>query len=57
MQPLLVVTAALLGLVVGIGPADDEQELKFADCPAAVRKTFHGRGEGGEDRDRHQGEG
>lgn len=41
MQPLLVVTAALLGLVAGIAPSDDEQELKFSDCPAAVRKAFH----------------
>jgi hypothetical protein len=40
MQPLMVVTAALLGLVFGTASADDEQEVKFSDCPAAVRKTF-----------------
>jgi len=40
MQPFLVVTAALSGLVFGMASAGDEQELKFSDCPPAVQKTF-----------------
>jgi hypothetical protein len=40
MQPLWVVIAALSGFVFGMVSAGDEEELKFADCPAAVRKTF-----------------
>jgi hypothetical protein len=40
MQPLLIVTSALLGLLFGPAPAGDEQEIKFSDCPAAVRKTM-----------------
>jgi hypothetical protein len=39
MQSLWVVTAASVGVVWGLR-CDDEQELKFADCPAAVRKAF-----------------
>jgi hypothetical protein len=40
MQPLLVVTAASLGFACGMGSAGDEQQVKFVDCPLAVRKTF-----------------
>ncbi len=38
MQPILVVTAPLLGLILGM--ARDGQEMKLADCPAAVRKAL-----------------
>jgi hypothetical protein len=41
MQSLWVVTAVLTGLVFGRAPGLDEQELKFAECPPAVQKTFH----------------
>ena len=40
MQPLWIVTAPLLGLAFGMARAGDEPPIKFADCPAAVRKTF-----------------
>lgn len=41
MQPLWVVTTALLlGLVSGMAPPVDEQEIPFSDCPTAVRKAF-----------------
>jgi hypothetical protein len=40
MQPLWVVTAALAGLLVGMAPTGSEEEIKFSDCPAAVRKTI-----------------
>jgi hypothetical protein len=46
MQPPSVVTAALLGLVFGMAPGDDEQELRFSDCPPAVRKTFQAEAKG-----------
>jgi hypothetical protein len=41
MQSLWVVTAVLTGLVLGRAPGGDEQEIRFADCPPAVQKTFH----------------
>jgi hypothetical protein len=42
MQSPWVLPAALLGLVVvfGTATAADEEEIKFADCPTAVRHTF-----------------
>ncbi len=46
MQPLWVVTAGTLGLVLGVASYGDEQEIKFSDCPAAVRKTFESEGHG-----------
>ncbi len=46
MQPLWVVTAGSLSLIVGMGSIGDEQEIKFSDCPAAVRKTFESEGHG-----------
>jgi hypothetical protein len=39
MQPFWVVTAASLGLVCGTA-RHDEQKIKLADCPEAVRKAF-----------------
>jgi hypothetical protein len=42
MPSLWVVTASLLGLV----GAGDEVEVKFADCPPAVRKTFQAEAKG-----------
>ena len=46
MRPLCVLTAALLGLVFGTAPADDDQKIKFAECPPAVQKTFHAEAKG-----------
>lgn len=46
MQALGVVTAASLGLVFAMAPADDGQEVKFSDCPPAVRKTFQAESKG-----------
>ena len=46
MQPLWVVTAGTLGLVLGVASYGDEQEIKFSECPAAVRKTFESEGTG-----------
>jgi hypothetical protein len=46
MHTLLVVTAWLLGLVFGMAPAAPEEELKFSDCPPAVRKTFQAEAKG-----------
>jgi len=40
MQPLWVVTAAIFGLVLGMAPPGDDQRIKLADCPEAVRKTL-----------------
>jgi hypothetical protein len=46
MQPLWVVTAALLGLVFGMAPGDEGEEIKFASCPPAVRKTLQAEARG-----------
>jgi len=46
MPPLWAVTVALSGLVCGMAPGVDEQELKFSDCPPAVRKTFQAEAKG-----------
>lgn len=40
MQPTRFQIAALAGTVLGFALPADEEEVKFADCPAAVRKTF-----------------
>jgi hypothetical protein len=40
MQALLVVTSVSLLLVCVTASSGDEQEVKFADCPAAVQKTL-----------------
>src|SRR5690348_12481976 len=46
MSPLGIVNAALLGLVLGAAPADDEKELKLSECPPAVRKTLQSEARG-----------
>jgi hypothetical protein len=46
MLPLWFLTAALLSLGSGLAPPGDEQEVKFSDCPAAVRKTFQAEARG-----------
>ncbi len=46
MQPLWVVTAATLGLVVSMAPPGDDERVKFSDCPAAVQKTFQSQTKG-----------
>jgi hypothetical protein len=40
MQPLLVVLTAHVGLLFATVLRGDDQEIKFADCPAAVRKSL-----------------
>ena len=40
MQPLWVVIAMLSGFAFGMTSTGDDEEIKFSDCPAAVRKTF-----------------
>ena len=39
MQPISILTSAFLGIVLA-APGDEGQEIKFTDCPPAVRKTF-----------------
>jgi hypothetical protein len=46
MQPLLVSLAAQIGLLFATAPSAQEQEIKFADCPAAVRKALHAEAKG-----------
>ena len=46
MQSLWVVTAASFGLVIGMASAADAQEVKFSDCPAAVKKTLQAEAKG-----------
>jgi hypothetical protein len=46
MQPLWVVAAALSGVAFGIASAVDEEEVKFSECPAPVRKTFQAEAKG-----------
>jgi hypothetical protein len=48
MQPLSIVTVALLGLVLGTATAADEADISFSDCPPAVRKTFQAEAKGAE---------
>jgi hypothetical protein len=40
MQPIGFVIALLSGAFLGSAFADDEEEINFADCPPAVRKTL-----------------
>ena len=40
------VIALLSGVVLRAGVTDDEEEIKFADCPAAVRKTLQAEAKG-----------
>jgi hypothetical protein len=46
MHSLWILTAGLLGLLGGRAAAGDEQEIKLADCPPAVRKTFEAEAKG-----------
>jgi hypothetical protein len=46
MRSLWVLTAVLPGLLFVRGAAGDEQEIKFADCPAAVKKTLEAESKG-----------
>jgi hypothetical protein len=46
MRSLWVLTAVLTGLLFGRGAAGDEQEIRFADCPAAVKKTLEAESKG-----------
>jgi uncharacterized membrane protein YkoI len=46
MQPLRVVMALSLTVVLGIRAAATGQEMKFSDGPAAVRKTFEAEAKG-----------
>jgi hypothetical protein len=47
MPPLWVMIATLSGFVCGFALTDDDDdELKFADCPVAVRKTFQAESKG-----------
>jgi hypothetical protein len=46
MQPLWVMIAALPSFVFGMRPVGDDEEIKFSDCPAAVRKTFQAEAKG-----------
>jgi hypothetical protein len=46
MQPRLLTSVGLFCLAFGMPAADDEEEIKFADCPAAVRKTLEAEAKG-----------
>ena len=46
MHPFWAVTAPLLGLVIGTATAGDEQQVKFSDCPPAVRKALQAEAKG-----------
>ncbi len=46
MQPLRVMIAASLAVMFAMSPAAVGQEIKLADCPAAVRKTFEAEARG-----------
>jgi hypothetical protein len=46
MLPILVVPAAVLGLLVSAVSGTDEPELKLSDCPAAVQKTLQAEAKG-----------
>jgi hypothetical protein len=46
MQSLCVVTAAWFGLVVATASVEREQEIKFSECPAAVRKGLEAEAKG-----------
>ena len=41
MEPLLVLLAAQIGLIFATATSSrDDQEIKFSECPAAVRKSL-----------------
>jgi hypothetical protein len=46
MQPLRVVMAASLAVVLGVQEAATAQEIKLSDCPEAVRKAFEAEAKG-----------
>ncbi len=46
MSPLWITTVVLSSLVSAGTKGDDEQEVKFADCPAPVRKTLQAEAKG-----------
>jgi hypothetical protein len=46
MQPFMVVTAVSLGLTCAMASARDEEQIKFSDCPVAVRKTLDSEAKG-----------
>jgi hypothetical protein len=46
MQRIWIVTAASLGLAVGLARAGASQEIKLSDCPAAARKTIEAEAKG-----------
>jgi hypothetical protein len=46
MQPLWVISAATLGVVLAVALAGDDERIKFADCPPAVQKTFESEAKG-----------
>jgi hypothetical protein len=46
MQPIRVVMAASLAVVLGVQAAATGQEMKLADCPEAVRKAFEAEAKG-----------
>ncbi len=46
MQPLLIVPAALMGLLCVTTSSTDDQEMKFSDCPAAVQKALKAESKG-----------
>lgn len=46
MQPIWSVIVPLSGVVLGLAFNDDEEQIKFADCPVAVRKTLQGEAKG-----------
>jgi hypothetical protein len=46
MQPLWAVIAVLSGFFFGTASTGDDEEIKFSDCPAAVRKTLQAEAKG-----------
>ena len=46
MKSLGILSAVFSGLVLATASAGDEQELKFSECPAAVRKTLQAESKG-----------
>jgi hypothetical protein len=46
MQPLLVFLTVPVGLLLTAAASRDEQDIKFADCPAAVRKSLEAEAKG-----------
>ena len=46
MLPIAIASAALLGSFLISAPSGDDQEIKFADCPPAVRKALEAEAKG-----------